>query len=78
MKVVPPLSPPAQGPAARTLRNMTRDDTREYAPENPNTGWKGRSLWATYGTSATWHIEGGKGTKPKLVNFRMRPDPLAK
>ena len=33
MKVIPPLSPPARGPAARTLRDMTRDDTREYAPE---------------------------------------------
>ena len=46
--------------------------------DDPKTGWKGRSLWATYGTSAIWHTEGGKGTKPKVVNFRVRPDPLAK
>jgi hypothetical protein len=24
-----------------------------------------------------WHIEGGKGTKGKLVKFQLRPDPLA-
>jgi hypothetical protein len=46
--------------------------------DNTKTGWKGRGLWATYGTSATWHIEGGKGTRPKLVRFQLRPDPLQK
>jgi hypothetical protein len=25
-----------------------------------------------------WHVEGGKGVKPKLVKFQLRPDPLAK
>jgi hypothetical protein len=25
-----------------------------------------------------WHIEGGKGTKGKIVKFQVRPDPLAK
>jgi len=25
-----------------------------------------------------WHIEGGKGTKGKVVHFQMRPDPLAR
>jgi len=25
-----------------------------------------------------WHIEGGKGTKGKLVKFQLRPDPLAR
>jgi hypothetical protein len=24
-----------------------------------------------------WHIEGGKGTKGKVVKFQLRPDPLA-
>jgi len=25
-----------------------------------------------------WHIEGGKGTKSKMVHFQIRPDPLAR
>ncbi len=45
--------------------------------DNPNTGWKGRGLWANYGTHFVWHIEGGKGTKGKVVKFQIRPDPLA-
>jgi hypothetical protein len=24
-----------------------------------------------------WHIEGGKGTRGKVVKFQLRPDPLA-
>ena len=46
--------------------------------DNPNTGWKGRGLWANYGTHFVWHIEGGKGTKGKIVHFQVRPDPLAR
>jgi hypothetical protein len=46
--------------------------------DNPNTGWKGRGLWANYGTHFVWHIEGGKGTKGKVVHFQVRPDPLAR
>jgi len=30
------------------------------------------------GRPGMWHIEGGKGTKGKLVKFQMRPDPLAR
>jgi hypothetical protein len=45
--------------------------------DNPNAGWKGRGLWANYGTHFVWHIEGGKGTKGKVVKFQIRPDPLA-
>jgi len=45
--------------------------------DNPNAGWKGRALWANYGTHFVWHIEGGKGTKGKVVKFQIRPDPLA-
>jgi len=44
----------------------------------PETGWKGRGLWASSGTRATWHIEGGKGTHPKITKFQLRPDPLSK
>lgn len=45
--------------------------------DNPNGGWKGRGVWATYGPDMTWHIEGGAGTKNKLVKFQIRPNPLA-
>jgi hypothetical protein len=46
--------------------------------DDPKGGWKGKGLWATHGTRAPFHIEGGKGTKPKVVKFQLRPDPLAK
>ena len=46
--------------------------------DDPDAGWKGRGLWANYGTNFVWHIEGGKGTKSKMVNFQLRPDPLAR
>lgn len=41
-------------------------------------GWKGRGLWSNFASQAPWHIEGGPGTKGKLVKFQARPDPLAK
>ncbi len=46
--------------------------------DDPDAGWKGRGVWANYGTHFVWHIEGGKGTKGKLLHFQMRPDPLAR
>jgi len=46
--------------------------------DDPNGGWKGRGLWATTSTRAPFHMEGGKGTRPKVVKFQMRPDPLAR
>jgi hypothetical protein len=46
--------------------------------DDPAGGWKGRGLYANYGTHFVWHIEGGKGTKGKLVKFQLRPDPLAR
>jgi hypothetical protein len=46
--------------------------------DDPKAGWKGRGLYANYGTHFVWHIEGGKGTKGKLVKFQLRPDPLAR
>ena len=46
--------------------------------DDPNAGWKGRGLWATTGNRTPFHIEGGKGTLPKVVHFQMRPDPLAR
>jgi len=46
--------------------------------DDPNGGWKGRALYSNYGTHFVWHIEGGKGTKGKIVKFQIRPDPMAK
>jgi hypothetical protein len=40
-------------------------------------GWKGRGLWSTVSTRAPFHMEGGKGTRPKVVRFQLRPSPLA-
>ena len=45
--------------------------------DDPDGGWKGRGLWANFGTHFAWHIEGGMGTKTKMVHFQFRPDPLA-
>jgi hypothetical protein len=41
-------------------------------------GWKGRGLWSSFSSQATWHVEGGPGVKSKAVKFQLRPDPLAK
>jgi hypothetical protein len=46
--------------------------------DDTGAGWKGRALYANYGTHFVWHIEGGKGTKGKIVKFQIRPDPLAR
>jgi hypothetical protein len=46
--------------------------------DDPAAGWKGRGLWANYGTHLIWHVEGGKGTLGKLAHFQVRPDPLAR
>lgn len=45
--------------------------------DDPEGGWKGRALWANYGTHLIWHTEGGQGTLGKAVKFQIRPDPLA-
>ena len=46
--------------------------------DDPNAGWKGKGLWATYSTRAPFHLETGKGTPSKVVHFQLRPDPLAR
>ena len=46
--------------------------------DDPNAGWKGRGLWTTSGDRAPWLMEGGKGKKPIVVHFQLRPDPLAR
>ncbi|MCZ6616583.1 MAG: carboxypeptidase-like regulatory domain-containing protein [Gammaproteobacteria bacterium] len=40
-------------------------------------GWKARGIWVSSGDRTPWLMEGGKGSKPLVVNFQMRPDPLA-
>ena len=46
--------------------------------DEPNAGWKGRGIYATYGADAAWHVEGGPVEKGNLVKFQIRPDPLAR
>ena len=46
--------------------------------DDSDAGWKGRGVWANYGTNFNWHTEGGKGSTSKMVKFQVRPDPLAR
>ena len=45
--------------------------------DDPDGGWKGRGLWANYGSNVNWHIEGGKGRHSSVIQFQLRPHPLA-
>jgi hypothetical protein len=45
--------------------------------DDPGAGWKGRGLWTTSGDRTPWLMEGGKGSRPHVVHFQLRPDPLA-
>jgi hypothetical protein len=45
--------------------------------DDPKAGWKGRGLWTTTGTRASFHNEGGTDNYPKVYKVQMRPDPLA-
>ena len=44
----------------------------------PERGWKGKAAWTAGMSYAPWHQEGGRGTKPTVVRFEVRPNPLAK
>jgi len=46
--------------------------------DDASAGWKGKGLWTTTGTRAPFHMEGGRGTSPKVVKFQLRPNPLSK
>jgi hypothetical protein len=46
--------------------------------DDPNGGWKGRGLWVSEGDRTPWLKEGGKGEKPLVAHFQLRPNPLAK
>jgi len=58
--------------------------------DDPGAGWKGRGLWVTSGNRTPMHIEGIDApapgapgatretlSSPLVVNFQLRPDPLA-
>ncbi len=45
--------------------------------DDPDAGWKGRGIWATYSSRTPFHMETGSGTTPKVYKFQLRPDPLA-
>ena len=42
--------------------------------DDPAKGWKGRGLWATISTRTPFHMETGKGTTSKIMQFQIRPD----
>ena len=46
--------------------------------DDPDAGWKGRGLWVPSGDRTPWLKEDGVGSKPLVVHFQVRPDPLAK
>jgi hypothetical protein len=46
--------------------------------DDPAAGWKGRGLWVPSGDRTPWLKENGVGSKPLVVHFQMRPNPLAK
>jgi len=46
--------------------------------DDPDAGWKGRGIWVPSGDRTPWLMEGGKGTRPLVVHFQVRPHPLAK
>ena len=45
--------------------------------DDPDAGWKGRGVWASYDSVANWHNEGGAGMTSEIVKFQIRPSPLA-
>ena len=45
--------------------------------DDQSAGWKGRGIWVPSGDRTPWLKEGGQGTKPLVVQFQVRPDPLA-
>jgi len=45
--------------------------------DDPNGGWKARGVWTTSGDRTPWLHEGGKGSRPMVLHFQVRPNPLA-
>ena len=46
--------------------------------DDAKAGWKGKGIWTTTGNRTPFHLEGGKGERPKVVHVQLRPDPLAR
>jgi hypothetical protein len=46
--------------------------------DDPDAGWKGRGLWVPSGDRTPWLKEDGVGSRPMVVHFQVRPNPLAK
>ncbi len=44
--------------------------------DDPDAGWKGRGVWATYSSRAPFHMETGAGTTSKVYKFQVRSSPL--
>jgi hypothetical protein len=45
--------------------------------DDPDIGWKGRGIWVPSGDRTPWLKEDGKGSKPLVVHFQIRPSPLS-
>jgi hypothetical protein len=45
--------------------------------DDPDIGWKGRRIWVPGGERTPWLKEDGKGSKPLVVHFQIRPSPLS-
>jgi len=46
--------------------------------DDPKIGWKGRGLWSSFSSYTPWHLEGGKGARPRIAKMQARPTPLSK
>ena len=46
--------------------------------DDPKAGWKGRGLWSASGDRTPWLREGGKGSRPLVAHFQLRPDAVSK
>ena len=45
--------------------------------DDPEAGWKGRGLWASYDSMANWHAEDGdEGVNGYIIHFQLRSHPL--
>ena len=45
--------------------------------DDPDAGWKGRGIWASFSSRTPFHMETGEGTTGQVFHFQMRPDPLS-
>ena len=45
--------------------------------DDPDAGWKGRGIWASFSSRTPFHMETGEGTTGQVFHFQLRPDPLS-